>query len=146
MACKVIGGQVTRQLFKFDWDAEPQSRWKLLSVGDSFKTSYWSAWRRRCILGILSFYVEFSVVNIRINEENREDINGILQITSLKIAKIWVKICQNSKRKYGLPSVRRTNRRRTRVKYLWFSQWTQSRLLVNTEAGCGRKQAGYQCE
>ena len=33
------------------------------------------------ILGILELLRGISVVNIRINEENREDINGILQIT-----------------------------------------------------------------
>ena len=33
------------------------------------------------ILGILELLRGTSIVNIRINEENREDINGILQIT-----------------------------------------------------------------
>ena len=33
------------------------------------------------ILGVLERLRGTSIVNIRINEENREDINGILQIT-----------------------------------------------------------------
>ncbi len=40
------------------------------------------------ILKVLEVLRGISIVNIRINEENREDIHGILQIT-LKTREIW---------------------------------------------------------